>query len=100
MATTLFLYPNVIMLTPYSVLFFAIRKATRLADWVGLLVVILFIVCWGFRACFDAAFIHRSTLNAGPLLVAIAQSAVALVLVLELRLAGKRRAKAGRQERP
>jgi len=79
------LYPHPLIFVPYVVLSFVIRTARRLTTRVCVLVFTLISVCVSFLFCWDAAFIHLSTLNSTPLVVAIVEALVAGAMCLVVR---------------
>ena len=79
------LYPHPLIFAPYLVFPFVIRAAHRLATRVIVLVFALTSVCVSFWFCWDAAFIHLSTMNLTPLIVALVEVLVAGTMWLVVR---------------
>ena len=79
------LYQNPVILLPYLLLAFVIRAARHLTTRVLVLMFTLISVCVSFWFCWDAAFVHRSTLNFEPRDVAFVQGLLAGVLWLVVR---------------
>jgi len=69
---------------------FAIGAATGLAARAVVLCVVLATVCIGFWYCFDATYVHLSTMNFMPEFIACVQSLVAGATLLGLWFANKR----------
>ena len=78
-AVTIGLIPHPIMFLPYIFLGLASSTARRLPVRAFVLALTLASVCVGFRSCWDAAYIHRSTLNFWPLNMVIVESLLAWV---------------------
>ena len=81
----LWLYPNVLVLAPYLLLPFVIRAAHHLTTRLIVLLFTLVSACVSFWFCWNAAFVHRSTLNSAPLDVALAEAFLAGMLWLVVR---------------
>jgi uncharacterized protein len=71
------LYPHPLMFAPYLVLAFVVQAASRPTTQGFVLVFTLTSVCISFWFCWDAAFIHVSTLNLRPLVVAMVETLAA-----------------------
>jgi hypothetical protein len=82
---TVWLCPHPLMFLPYIFLGLAIRAACRLATRAFVLVLTLASASVGFWYCWDAAFVHRSTLNLTPLVVVVVETLVAGVTWLVVR---------------
>lgn len=74
------LSPNPLVLAPYIFLPFVIRAARHLTARVIVLLFTLISVCVSFWFCWDARFIHLSTLNLMPLDVGLVEGLLAGVL--------------------
>jgi len=74
---TVWLCPHPLMFLPYIFLGLAIRAARRLATRAFVLVFTLASASVGFWYCWDAAYVHRSTLNLTPLVVVVVESLIA-----------------------
>jgi len=82
---TVWLIPHPLMLLPYCFLFPAIRASRRVLTRTFVLALTLASVCIQFWYCWDAAFIHLSTLNFDPAFVSIYEAAFNLVAWLVIR---------------
>jgi hypothetical protein len=78
MGMTAWLLPNPLVFLPYVFLFFAVRAARRAAVRGLVLAVILASVGVSFWFCWDAAYVHLSTMNSVPLLVAGVELVIAV----------------------
>src|SRR5262245_24637219 len=67
---TAWLYPHPLAFLPWGVLAFAITTASCLATRAFFLVLALLSMSVSFWSCWDVAFIHPSTLNFTPCVVA------------------------------
>lgn len=85
------LAPHPVVLLPYPLFFFVFRLAQSLGDWGLSLFVTVLCVGWNVWVCLDARYIHLSTLNLNPLLVALIETALAGAVIGELLWARRRR---------
>lgn len=76
-AMTIWLYPNPLALAPYALFLFPIDAARRMVVRATLLVLTLLSVVIGFWFFWDAAFVHFSTMNSIPFMIAVIESLVA-----------------------
>jgi hypothetical protein len=74
---TVWLCPHPLMFLPYVFLGLGIRAARRIATRAFVLILTLASASVGFWYCWDAAFIHLSTLNLTPLVVVVVEAVVA-----------------------
>jgi hypothetical protein len=88
---TVWLFPLAVAFIPYLLLPFAIMAAHRIATRAVVLVLTLVLVCTAFWYYWDAAYIHISTMNLMPFMIAVVESLVAgLTSVIVYRIERKR----------